>query len=618
VAPFNATQPALSTGFRDGTGNDTTRKHDWWETNGYGPNFKGWTMGPAYWGKTFYMWPPDPRAPIADPGAAGYVPGDWRRRYFVNVGDFGGTNNGQPLTDNARLWNTVPNPWISNDPAFGNLPSYGRWISAGTRWQPNYTAIIKWINSGPRVFPPSLRSGRVLYYDAIPTSIPSSGGTEDQRFWRNYIDYVVCYAASDPQGTKTENNSQAGVNVATVVTANTVGTGSTDALRLTHGGQSYGDHIRVTPASRVVGQNGSDNSPGDDPYMSYHDNPIQPRARMWFGPLSMMNFITDSVGEAELMAGTTHQAQCWQVKAGAQSALEDIEKNHPNDLMALIYFSGSDSFLAYNEPRQVLSDQYNLMKKLLWYPFKINSVKPLADPAYTPALGTGYLGNDTDEIRPYTTSGGWNSANKDIIPHAAGNTCPQMGLMCAFNQFSASSSAISHMSGGKGRIGATKLVLFETDGVPNTTVDGGGTFTPASGGTANNCYYTNVTSNDTSPSGYTAKSNAIAVVTRMCSTSVTNSYSSGGRVAKVHAIAFGDLFEVQSTTSAKSALDFLGDIQFAGNTGPAYPPNDGNTPHIGTIESFKIITGTFQNRIDNMRLAYDRIMQGDVQLSVIE
>src|SRR5206468_1019824 len=67
---------------------------------GYGPNFKGYTMGPGYYGKTFYMWPPDPRTP-ADNGsvpAAGaatptiaslttsYVPGDWRKRFFVYPG----------------------------------------------------------------------------------------------------------------------------------------------------------------------------------------------------------------------------------------------------------------------------------------------------------------------------------------------------------------------------------------------------------------------------------------------------------------------------------------------------------------------------------------------------
>src|SRR5206468_284049 len=30
-------------------------------TEGYGLNFKGYSMGPGYYGKTFYLWPPDPR-----------------------------------------------------------------------------------------------------------------------------------------------------------------------------------------------------------------------------------------------------------------------------------------------------------------------------------------------------------------------------------------------------------------------------------------------------------------------------------------------------------------------------------------------------------------------------
>ena len=35
--------------------------------------FVGYSMGPGYWGKTFYVWPPDPRTPVNDPGVAGYV-----------------------------------------------------------------------------------------------------------------------------------------------------------------------------------------------------------------------------------------------------------------------------------------------------------------------------------------------------------------------------------------------------------------------------------------------------------------------------------------------------------------------------------------------------------------
>ena len=74
------------------------------------PTFKGYTQGPRYWGKTFFIWPPDPRwaaAPIPGPDTPsttiatdkapmdkyGNYICDWRRRFF-------GTN------DNTKLWNS--------------------------------------------------------------------------------------------------------------------------------------------------------------------------------------------------------------------------------------------------------------------------------------------------------------------------------------------------------------------------------------------------------------------------------------------------------------------------------------------------------------------------------
>ena len=55
----------------------TATRNATWETSGYdgaaaapftnGP-FQGYSMGPGYYGKTFYMWPPDPRyGASADP-----------------------------------------------------------------------------------------------------------------------------------------------------------------------------------------------------------------------------------------------------------------------------------------------------------------------------------------------------------------------------------------------------------------------------------------------------------------------------------------------------------------------------------------------------------------------
>ena len=44
-------------------------------------------------------------------------------------------------------------------------------------------------------------------------------------------------------------------------------------------------------------------------------------------------------------------------------------------------------------------------------------------------------------------------------------------------------------------------------------------------------------------------------------------------------------------------------------------PQDSST---GTIESYKIITGTYNQRIDSIRQAMERIMQGGIQLALIE
>src|SRR5262249_41253762 len=61
----------------------------------------------------------------------------------------------------------------------------------------DYVAILKWIKSGPQVFPPNLRAGRVLYYSSIPNDVDTSTGTAqvklDKRFWKEYIDYALGY-----------------------------------------------------------------------------------------------------------------------------------------------------------------------------------------------------------------------------------------------------------------------------------------------------------------------------------------------------------------------------------------------------------------------------------------
>src|SRR5207253_1520234 len=98
------------------------------------------------------------------------TPSDWRLRFF-------GT------TDNTKIFNSSGNI---------NPPGSSGMCTALT----TYNEILRWITQSPNPFPTQLRAGRVKYYSAIPSSItgtwPSYGGT-DQRFWVEFIDYVLGY-----------------------------------------------------------------------------------------------------------------------------------------------------------------------------------------------------------------------------------------------------------------------------------------------------------------------------------------------------------------------------------------------------------------------------------------
>ena len=97
-----------------------------------------------------------------------------------------------------------------------------------------------------------------------------------------------------------------------------------------------------------------------------------------------------------------------------------------------------------------LSHDYPNMHDSLWYP---------------PAT----VGNASATVTPY-------DCNNLEVPRAMGGTCYAMGLMLAYNQFSGNTSLLTYNpgaasgdAGGNGRKGAQKIIIFETDGAPNTT-----------------------------------------------------------------------------------------------------------------------------------------------------
>src|SRR5262249_44487498 len=136
---------------------------------------------------------------------------------------------------------------------------------------------------------------------------------------------------------------------------------------------------KITAASSLTG------SP--KPYMMYDDCPVHPKLHMWFGPLTMMAYLSMNSQNLDYnwYAGTTYEAHCWQLKAGIQSALDDIKKNHPNDLATLNIWSSYDG---YNTSRVAMGRDYDKMKNCLFYPFSLVNT----------------LGTVSNEVLPYGQS----------------------------------------------------------------------------------------------------------------------------------------------------------------------------------------------------------------------
>ena len=144
-------------------------------------------------------------------------------------------------------------------------------------------------------------------------------------------------------------------------------------------------------------------------------------------------------------------------KLGIQAAINDMQNNHPNDMISMIMFStpltsssdtGADRF---NRARVGLSQSYSTLTDSLWYP---------------PAT----VGNSSATVTPY-------DSNNLEVPRAMGGTCYSMALMLAYNQFSGNSALVNYNTatypavnaydaGGGGRVGAQKIIIFETDGAP--------------------------------------------------------------------------------------------------------------------------------------------------------
>jgi Flp pilus assembly protein TadG len=558
------TTPAMTVA--DVMGNSTTPFSGYKTYNG---KFYGYTQGPGYWGMTFFCWPPDPTVNNTAGDPFNGVSNDWRKRFFF-LSD--GTT---PCNDNTDLFNSSG---VLNDPQ-------GNYVI-------NYKNILLWIKtnciqsvSNPNApFPPVLRAGNVLYYDSVPTDVPASAYTHtnlnnqitdtNTRFWKEYIDYTLG-VWRDPF-----SKVQHPANPAC----------------------SYGgDFSAGGPGISISGPDANTGSgyPGDpkgNPFINSTDNPKRPRHRFWFGPMTMIQYMSDT----GLFPGSAQDISMVAAKLGIQGALTDIQTNHPNDLVSMILFSrphyqGEPTEVgAFSQAQYSLSRDYASMMNSLWFP----------------------PNSSTTDVRPWDSNG---SQTPRAHGDYTGNTATSYGFMLAYNQFSSNSTLRSSAVGGFGRVGSQRLVVLETDGMAN--VASSASFTQSVNTTTgvNSSYYNlGPTDTVTVNGSVTPAQDAENVATKLCAltTDTTNGpgFATPSKPVILHCIAFGAIFEPTAAGSeASNALALMQSLSAIGGTGFPSTVTDTTDPNY-----YKLCLGTLSDRQTKLRTAFSKIMNQEVAIILVQ
>jgi hypothetical protein len=339
------------------------------------------------------------------------------------------------------------------------------------------------------------------------------------------------------------------------------------------------------------------------PYMDYADDVQRPKHQFWFGAQTWVDWLGNYNLDKFGWPGNVHEAQAWACKVGIQTAIDDIKNNHPSDFVGLAFFSSPAYSTAgggqHNKAVVPLGRNYQQLKDSLWFP---------------PSTVVGGV----SEITPYDT-------DFDNVPRAHGSTAPGMGFMIAYNMLSSSITTRLYAqpqptyrgsTGGLGRKGANRLIIFETDGVPNTRAYAG--FNNAG---ADSYYKIRVkypenlsdSSNEFPGWGTYASSEVYDVVDILCNleTDANPGFSTARKRALVYPLAYGSLFDpANSGAQQNNALDFMQNVAYKGNTATTTSGAD--------FPDGQRIYGTNTQRINRMQAAFTSIMQSGVQVSLIQ
>jgi Flp pilus assembly protein TadG len=348
------------------------------------------------------------------------------------------------------------------------------------------------------------------------------------------------------------------------------------------------------------------------PFMTYGDDVKRPKHHFWFGPQTWVDWLGNYNTDKFWWPGNVHEAQAWACKVGIQTAIDDIRNNHPNDLIGMTFYSSpmysrTDTVGYHNRAIVALGRNYQQLKDSLWFP---------------PSTVTG----TATEITPY-------DADMRNVPRANGSTAPSMGFMIAYNQLSNSvnnlrlyatpTTTYRGNAGGLGRKGSNVVIIFETDGAPNTdansTIVSSGSDSyypirvkdPSDYSSVSNTEWPVET--DTSFTVSDATTRVGNIVQQICAlnTAGTPGFSTSRQSALVYPIGYGSLFDPNnSSTQQTNALTFMQTVAYHGKTAT-------NTTGSSFPDMYRIY-GTNTQRIDRMQKAFSAIMQSGTQVSLIE
>jgi Flp pilus assembly protein TadG len=452
--------------------------------------FYGYTQGPGYYGKTFFLWPPDPRNAttfttlFSSTTLASYLnligmTNTTDQAYLATMWTIWtaqGVGPGSTGLANLQAWLTggstnggpykTTGPWVlgsnSKAPIYYAVCRLFNWAyPAGSTWSGTTLKTGTSFSADWRVRFFGTNNNTVIFNSAGSLNPPGTSGMCSNLTTYNAI---LSWLTSSPNPFPTQ--MRAGRikyygSIPTAITGTWPSYGNTDqrfwvefidhvlGFNQTAAG-SYFDMSGISSSFSMIGY-GADfawgtiaiNSPPSVPqYMNYNDNPARPLLRHWFSPILMVDLLhNDNMinntspygGQLGLNWFQKQPADCYEAplytaKQAFVSAITTMQNNHPNDWFTM---------MNYSQPRTSATDplgRQNCVSCPLGTNYAYASSSLLFPFSTINADGSC---NNT-EVTPYDAdpaTGKVPSSNFTDVPRSGSDTCFAMGLMLAYNQF---------------------------------------------------------------------------------------------------------------------------------------------------------------------------------------